>query len=160
MKISPRDALIAVLQCAVKMNYAYTPLPTDQNTIRLVDIRPTIDSSRPIECFMRPVPLSGKPEYVALSYVWGGATFDHEITVNGARFSITASLYHALIAFRQSGRITIWVDQICIDQTNISERIQQVCLMTSIYQQCHHVFISLLGGLAEEKDEVYLIQLL
>ncbi|KAL8855906.1 MAG: hypothetical protein Q9178_007471 [Gyalolechia marmorata] len=49
---------------------------------------------------------------------------------------VTLNLYNALIRFRYPDRIrTLWADALCIDQTSIQERQQQVPLMRRIYSQ-------------------------
>lgn len=84
-------------------------------------------------------PIEYPPDYVALSYTWGDAPPRKRVTVTSTYeigyILITASLEHALIALRDSQQLTqaIFVDQICIDQSNLEEKSQQVQHMDKTY---------------------------
>jgi hypothetical protein len=45
------------------------------------------------------------------------------------------------MVLRKDTKHYFWVDQICIDQTNTDERIQQVRLMSTIYRHCSSITI-------------------
>jgi hypothetical protein len=80
------------------------------------------------------------PEYIALSYAWGdlqGSKFSMFLT--GRVFEVGEGLHQAL-HYLQS-LLTIWVDAICIDKTNVRERNQQVKKMKSIYQKAVQVIV-------------------
>jgi len=97
------------------MDYNYTPLPADQDTIRLVDIRPTVDSRQPIQCYMRPVQLSRKPEYTALSYVWGSTENKQTIFLDNLPKEVTINLSNALRDIREDrSSVMLWVDALCL----------------------------------------------
>jgi hypothetical protein len=54
--------------------------------------------------------------------------------------------YSPFFSFRCSSLLTtrfIWIDSICIDQSNISERSSQVRIMREIYRSCYCVYICL-----------------
>jgi hypothetical protein len=91
--------------------------------------------------------LDERPDYVALSYVWGKESSDDPmLRVNGHLLQIRASLGEALQELTTRGNpIRLWVDQICIDQNNETEKEQQVQLMSRIYVQARRV-IGWLGG--------------
>jgi hypothetical protein len=81
-----------------------------------------------------------KHPYEALSYCWGSTNTDMTAIVNGRALRITANLYGALhyLKTRGSGR-TLWIDAICIDQNNLSERAHQVGLMGEIFSYADRV---------------------
>jgi len=99
-------------------------------------------------------------EYIAISYVWGDPIGTREITVNNETLNVTVNLELALRHIRlnwdnitkasffpnrlDSGYGPLWVDAICIDQSNIDERSQQVEMMREIYSGAHLV-LSWLG---------------
>ena len=124
-------------------NYQYSPLPSTDKTIRLLCIPPADHISDPLICQMRQVRLSDKPEYSALSYTWGAPVFDHHIICDGRRLAITAHLDAALRRFRTTTWWMLWVDAVCIDQTNIPERNYQVSIMRHIYSQALGTFVYL-----------------
>ena len=61
------------------------------NEIRLLDLlpRPSDDHDAPIKCEIRTVSLAAKPDYEALSYVWGNQINSVDIEVSGQRVSVT-----------------------------------------------------------------------
>ena len=124
-------------------NYQYSPLPTTDKTIRLLCIPPEEQISKPLVCQMRQVRLIDKPEYAALSYTWGAPIFDHHLICDGRRLAITAHLDAALRRFRTTTWWTLWVDALCIDQSNIPERSYQVSIMKHIYSQALRTFVYL-----------------
>jgi hypothetical protein len=80
-----------------------------------------------------------------LSYTWGKAILadieednddpgiEHEIFVDSEPFIITENLYDGLSELRKDVTGYLWVDALCIDQTNLDERAAQVLLMGDIY---------------------------
>src|SRR5438046_26331 len=67
------------------------------------------------------------PKYEALSYTWGQWTDVGYISCDGLDLAITGSLEIALLRFRlPTAAGPLWVDQCCINQSNIEEVSQQV----------------------------------
>lgn len=118
--------------------YDYQPVNPDET--RLLVLRPGIDSD-PLhgELILRQGPQS---TYAAISYAWGAPDFNREIHLNGRRLAITHSAASALRRFRdpQKSR-ALWIDSICIDQHNTSEKNAQVARMGAIYQDAEEVLI-------------------
>ncbi|PVH99482.1 heterokaryon incompatibility, partial [Periconia macrospinosa] len=81
--------------------------------------------------------------YQAVSYAWGEPTQDQPMKLNGQyTLPITKTLASALS--RLTGMCStgyLWIDQICIDQSNLQERSQQVSLMGEIYQSALEVLV-------------------
>ncbi|OBS23149.1 hypothetical protein FPOA_03706 [Fusarium poae] len=89
-------------------------------------------------------------DFIALSYVWGHPKRKegeppYTVVINGCSFEVTPNLYHALSQLRKSYRIRqgfkLWVDAICINQSDTDERGQQVGRMRDIYQAAWHVAV-------------------
>lgn len=97
-----------------------------------------------IQCLIGTTSISSNTPYEALLYCWGDASITQNIEVEGYRFPVTTNLFAALNSLRleDSPRI-LWIDAICIDQSNIAERETQVGLMRNIYQQAHRAVICL-----------------
>ncbi|KAI1760275.1 heterokaryon incompatibility protein-domain-containing protein [Hypoxylon sp. FL1150] len=109
--------------------------------IRVLLLQPGPPGS-PIRCELRTTTLDGNTQYEALSYVWGNLTMDRRIYVNQERISITHSLHRALIHLRHETRIRVlWVDALCINQTNIQEREAQVSRIYNIYNHATRVVV-------------------
>lgn len=85
--------------------------------------------------------LDDTPHYYALSYAWGDASpNDPTLLVNNTLLRIRESLFQTLVhLFSGATTMIIWVDQICIDQENDSEREQQVRLMSRVFIQAQRV---------------------
>ncbi|EQB47438.1 heterokaryon incompatibility protein [Colletotrichum gloeosporioides Cg-14] len=91
--------------------------------------------------------------YTALSYTWGEPIFDAMIECDGHEKAITKSLESALLHFRREDEsVVLWIDQICIDQSNNDEKGQQIPLMSRIYQRATNTAIWL--GEASEGSDV------
>ncbi|KAH7070783.1 heterokaryon incompatibility protein-domain-containing protein [Paraphoma chrysanthemicola] len=121
-----------------RSSYAYESLSATRQEIRLLLLRPGHGS---VECTMDIVSLLEQPTYVALSYTWGAPLPKSVILINGFKFEIGENLYDFLCAYRNDSTNTsngwyLWIDQICIDQSNIPERNQQVSMMSRIYRSC------------------------
>jgi hypothetical protein len=117
----------------------YHALDPNSLEFRLMELLPSQDFESTIECRLFHHDLRRKPEYEALSYVWGNPDFDKLILLNSQVFHITASLEIALryLRSRSESRI-LWVDAVCINQNDEEERSSQVRLMRDIYQECNH----------------------
>jgi hypothetical protein len=80
----------------------------------------------------------------------------------GAPFYIRSNLNRALIRLRKmtDNPINIWVDAICIDQSDSGhrEKEQQLAMMAQIYNYAYHVCIWLGDGFAHAKDAFDLIR--
>jgi hypothetical protein len=102
-----------------------------------------------IHCSLQTVSLVDRPQYTALSYVWGDAHDLVPVIVDGSVFMATKNLRLALQYIRQVDRDKIlWVDAICINQNDIEERNNQLSLMGALYSEAEEVIIWL--GEADE----------
>lgn len=96
--------------------------------------------------------LDDAPDYSALSYTWGEESPTRQIMVNRRPFTIRLNLYHFLQVFQAKHQNEwLWVDQICINQSNNRERNAQVQLMAEIYRTAFEVKIWL--GADDYPDE-------
>lgn len=137
-------------------NFRYEKLPSGQDHIRLLTILPDREDGR-IHCNLETYPLAEAPLYHALSYAWGTRSQSKTIICSDKRLDVTPSLKATLFALRnnpigahapEDGAVTgtappLWVDQICINQDDETERAQQVRIMKNIFQRADMVLISL-----------------
>ena len=126
--------------------YRYEPLSSARDT-RLLCLNPGRDDNI-LTGSLRRISLDVDPcTYEALSYEWGDPTRKHSIDIQGeGAVPITESLARALIDLRNEvgeARL-LWVDGLCINQDDITERQQQVAMMTDIYCKAVRV-ISYIG---------------
>lgn len=135
--------------------YASVPLFDYKSQTRLVELLPSQDGDPIIAKLFAPGAIDSQA-YEALSYVWGDRDADETILLNGESFTVSGNLAHALRCLRPTeggdGRI-LWIDAICIDQGNNTEKSSQVALMGQIYRGAADVLIFL----GEEKDDSTLV---
>ncbi|KAE9376863.1 HET-domain-containing protein, partial [Stipitochalara longipes BDJ] len=115
----------------------YSALDADTNEIRLLTLLPN-DEKDHVCCTLKHVSLINPPEYVALSYCWGDQSITTEITINGVSVQVTANLESALRHLFCHYKC-LWVDAICINQQDKTERSQQLLWMGSIYRRSEKV---------------------
>lgn len=122
----------------------YLPLPSSSEYVRLIELLPVADADQLIHCKLRVVRLSDKPDYVALSYVWGDETTRRPACVNGLQITITEQLDLALRRVRDgTDERVLWADALCINQRNLAERNNQVQLMGQIFSSARRVLVFL-----------------
>ncbi|PVH74537.1 heterokaryon incompatibility, partial [Cadophora sp. DSE1049] len=98
-----------------------------------------------IECSLFAISVTTPPRYEALSYTWGPPSPPSEqqyILCDGKKLPVTENCISALYHLRKkySNRL-LWIDAICIDQTNVEEASQQVQIMGQIYQNAAEVIV-------------------
>jgi hypothetical protein len=93
------------------------------------------------------VRLDKAPIYEALSYTWGEPDeFGHQIWVNDDPMNVRVNLWNALQAIISYSAIhgearAIWIDALCINQSDVMERNHQVGLMRDIYKGAVRVLV-------------------
>ncbi|KAL7929147.1 heterokaryon incompatibility domain-containing protein [Trichoderma chlorosporum] len=137
--------------------YPGPSLPT-LNHIRLVSLLP--GSSNTITCELITADIHSAPEYEALSYTWGDALDRQAIHMQSTALQqstellATSNCVSALHRLRYKDRPRmLWVDSLCINQLDISEKNHQISLMSKIYSQATNVVIYL-GEFADNSDLV------
>jgi hypothetical protein len=121
---------------------------TNPDSIRLLIIHPA-RPSLVIHCSLEYTTLSDcygdiYDQYTALSYVWGDPNNQRTIFLDDQPFNITANLAAALEDLRhQYKTLRLWVDAICINQSDLLERNHQVTLMRDIYAFAHQTVVYL-----------------
>ena len=125
------------------MAVQYRSLDRSTNEIRLLRISPQAQNAKNKllpACHIFHACLPQKPQYVALSYVWGDQESKRVILVDNSLVYVTTNLYDAMMALRPiSEHLVIWIDFLCIDQSNDDEKSWQVELMTDIYREATQV---------------------
>jgi hypothetical protein len=133
--------------------YASVPFSDPSAQIRLVELLPGHPGdSIAVKLFV--AERRCNQSYAALSYVWGSRDADASIAVDGKPFNVSANLAQALRCLRHedSPRV-IWIDAICIDQSDDAEKSAQVALMGDIYRNAADVLI-FLGSEEDDSDLV------
>lgn len=127
----------------------YRTLDGSRAEIRLL-VLPDSDAAdtESISASFRVVSLHEFPEFYALSYVWGNPTMTVPLFVDGSEVPTSPNLEHIIriLLSHDKGPATvrgkaIWIDALCINQENISEKEQQIPLMGQIYRQATRVLM-------------------
>ena len=131
--------------------YIYDALDHKLPQIRLLTLESAKNYHDPIHGTLRTEILSDDLRYEALSYVWGDDPEPHTSYVDGRILEVTPNLDEALrnIRFRSRRRI-LWIDAICINQTNVSEKNHQVYQMHTIFANAAEVLV----WLGESDDDM------
>ncbi|KAF6517151.1 hypothetical protein HZS61_002712 [Fusarium oxysporum f. sp. conglutinans] len=79
------------------------------------------------------------PRYIALSYTWHEETLPktfRPVLINDKYLNVSLNLWNFLQNYRETaGERIIWIDQICINQEDKDECVQQIGQMCEIYQR-------------------------
>jgi hypothetical protein len=135
------------------MGVSYSAL-REKDEIRLLRIEPGTGSAQ-VKCSLVHARLRESPTYDAVSYMWGldhgpGSTKTTPLAIDGGRtMEVQENLGNALryLRLRDKARV-LWVDAICINQADPTERGHQVAQMGMIYSQATTVRVWL--GLPDE----------
>ncbi|RMJ02370.1 hypothetical protein CDV36_015363 [Fusarium kuroshium] len=128
------------------------PYPTTlgSNEVRLICIEAADSPDYPIHLSLEVYDLDNCPEYEAVSYTWAGEDGDcflsKPIYVGPFWDCLiqTNNCWEMLRFVRPwRGIRMLWVDAICINQNNLSERSSQVANMGRIYSSCSRVIVYL-----------------
>ncbi|KAI1748277.1 heterokaryon incompatibility protein-domain-containing protein [Xylaria castorea] len=131
------------------METLYTSL-TSPNHIRLLKLHR--NTAGKVDADLHIVDLETCPEYTCLSYTWGSPRWEDEgkdwtsqnqsVLIKGHNLAIGRNLRNALDHLHGvlEGR-HIWIDAICINQSDTPERNAQVALMKLIYEQASDVIV-------------------
>ncbi|KLU83625.1 hypothetical protein MAPG_02678 [Magnaporthiopsis poae ATCC 64411] len=143
-------------------NDKHTYGPLVGNEIRLFTLHPSPDFCSELRGSLRRVNLGSPPPYKALSYVWGkGIPGDAINIITGVtigHLSITAHLANILRYIREPhAEQDLWIDAVCIDQSNDLGKGHQVARMRDIYRKCE-VDIAWLGDPSSNDEQLLRIE--
>lgn len=134
-----------------RMESSFPKLNHASKEIRLLHVASAAQPSDLIQCRFSITSLSSEAEYAskagrdsyeALSYVWGLEKHERCIQLNNNLVEVTTNLYQALQHLRLPDRErVIWIDALCINQSDLTERKHQVSLMRDVYEKATSVII-------------------
>jgi hypothetical protein len=131
---------------SLSLQYHRLSPDTGRKPIRLLELLPCSTSAAP-KCRLIYVFLTDNPPYEALSYCWGDQSNPVTIRCDASTIPVTQNLYAALLRLQKKQETrTLWVDAICINQGDDSERTQQVRQMKDIYQAVSRTLVWLGPG--------------
>ncbi|KAL2065917.1 hypothetical protein VTL71DRAFT_3587 [Oculimacula yallundae] len=112
--------------------FVYSPLKAPE--FRLLRLRHDEPSSL-MRCDLRTAVIASPeyPPYTAISYCWGDPTAIHPILVNGQDFKVTQSVHDLFTALLSKSIGWMWIDAICINQSDNEEKSWHVGYMGQVY---------------------------
>lgn len=123
----------------------YEPLDDKHEEIRVCTILPASYSGEEIKIELHTLRLGEvRGSYRSLSYAWGDQSKLLPIILDGRPHMVTRNLFAVLcrLRARDLGE-NLWIDQLCINQTDDAEKTQQVRLMPSIFAGAREVLIGI-----------------
>lgn len=124
---------------SLQSSYKFPHLDTTKKQIRLLRLQPKARQANLLQYELRTFDLETAPDYQALSYTWGPEFPTYPIRVNNRKHHVRANLYTFLkgVAIKDY----MWIDQICIDQSDSEEKSFVVKMMSQIYRDCDSMTI-------------------
>ncbi|KIW03599.1 uncharacterized protein PV09_05352 [Verruconis gallopava] len=150
--VKPFKSLSAADENTSAADFRYPLLAMHKREFRLISLRPYSGDS--ISCELETFSLDDELRYKALSYTWGTSHNSSLIHVNGSPFLVRRNLYDLLVSYKQSQTSPIdrvWIDALCIDQSNVKEKSHQVSMMRDIYEKASEVIVWLGPGTSSQK---------
>lgn len=124
----------------VLQEYKHLPLLADRN-IRLFQLYRWLPFLG-VRGTLREFSLGCIPSYEAISYHWGTVSVTRMIYIDGTAFTVSEATYGALHDRSSLWRTRfVWIDYVCIDQANLSEKSRQISLMKDIYRLASRVIV-------------------
>lgn len=124
--------------------FIHSPLDRDRREVRLVRFtRAALEvADATIALELRHASLDDDIPYAAMSYVWGDASDPIQIDINDKPFLIGRNLHAGLQRLRNEGvESLLWIDAICIQQSDTDEKSWQVDQMRDVYRLAELVYI-------------------
>ena len=118
----------------------HRPIATGSE-IRVVIVHPG-EFGEPIICKLQHIHLVPDSDYEAVSYAWGDDSVRNYITLDNLEYPVTTNLFTGLQYLRHKDTPrTLWVDSLCINQSDKVERGQEVQKMRDIYKFARAVIV-------------------
>lgn len=129
----------------------YKPLNKESKEIRVLDVLPSLNASVPLHGALRIMTLPeirphrtrsqmSSPQkpwaqpYETISYAWGDCKQRSVIRLDEVALGVPASAEAAVRRTRDKHSVrTVWIDSICINQNDISEKSDQIRIMGDVY---------------------------
>ncbi|KAI3540077.1 hypothetical protein CSPX01_08532 [Colletotrichum filicis] len=127
--------------------FKYRPLDKKYEEIRLLDVDLTGGNKHRM---IHSISLAKAGKYCAISYYSGNPKDTVPVWIEGIKMNIFSNLAKSIenaASFWKEGSpnqpLRLWVDQICINQSDLPEKSHQVNFMREIYRNATHVYVSM-----------------
>jgi hypothetical protein len=138
--------------------FPYQPLGGDEIRVIAFDdeerTSPTIHLK--LQHIKRPSVDSSSPPYHCLSWTWGQGEQDRLVLIDKSPFYVSRNLHDALHHLRSDASFSdpsflLWIDMVCINQSNDGEKNIQVVRMRDTYEDARKVIVWL-GDYPERRE--------
>lgn len=110
----------------------YDLLQDAEKQIRLLRLLPGRESN-PICIEIGVFDRNKAPDYIAISYAWGDDSDEQTVMVDGVEQQVWKNCFYALWQARlHYSNAWIWIDSLCINQSDLNEKSHQVRVMGQI----------------------------
>jgi hypothetical protein len=124
---------IEATSVALPETFQHSLLPKERGSFRLIQVKPDLSVDGLPDCHLQNA-LVQDSNYVCLSYTWGQPGDECPIQLNGKLCHVRRNLYDFLqVARKRLTFCALWIDALCINQTNVEERNHQVQQMGNIF---------------------------
>lgn len=140
------DYMMEEASRTIYLSLFYRRYPVDSlcNQIRLLHVLPADSFDTPIHAYLTLGSLDAWPFYYALSYCWGTDPSTSVMNISSEPIAITKTLELALKRIRAFHQyFIIWVDALCINQSDNAKKAAQVEMMRTIYSRAKRVYVYL-----------------
>ena len=96
-------------------------------------------------------------QYFAISYCWHSGDYPNPNYEPHDGWPINKPFVDAILGEKESPRIGLWIDQLCIDQEDTLDKQMSVAAMDVIYRSCMRLLV-LLEDVKLTKAETYLVE--
>ena len=135
-------------------SFVHSALADPHKQIRLLRLLPGTGEDV-LELEMEHYYLDEAPEYDAISYTWGDASFHRIVKINDSELEVRYNCCYALWQARIHNTTRwLWIDSICINQNDLMEKGTQVGIMGNVYGNAATVF-ACIGAHANDSRTVF-----
>ncbi|CAN9265984.1 unnamed protein product [Alternaria alternata] len=129
----------------------YKPLDRESGAIRLVRLLPGTDEPIRLELIPSNLDQESCIPYETLSYARGFFNEGRAVEVDGQQLTITRNGSLALLSLRRANEdLILWVEEICINQSDHEEKLRQKRKLKTIYDRAERLFMWLADSTSEE----------
>lgn len=133
------------------MSYSYDPLPRVLGAIRVFTLLPSPNLDAPFHGQIQHE-MRREGNYIAISYVWGDPNPHAALYIDEMQLRIGKNLSEVLRNIRDDSKpLDLWIDAICINQSDEGEKSAQVQDMANVYKDADEV----IGWVGEPVGEAY-----
>ena len=120
--------------------FTYVALPDPSKQFRLISFRSSSTDTL-INCQLEVHSIADSPPYYAISYHYGDPSAVDTIMVNGQETQVNRNCWHALNQVKAQSRAGLfWIDSVCINQSDVTEKSLQVHRIAAIFSGAEEVW--------------------